>query len=234
MMIETQQSEANGSNGTDGAMLRFPTASGDGERDFTADGRTRGIELLLKSGRTPEDFAIQREWFEVRKEAGPGVEWPGIDISDDDLCGFDLSDANLIGAALPPVNGSILRHARLERAVIRVAQGAIFDHADMSEATLCSASLEGSSFAGANLGGADLEEASLRLAKFDGANLTETSFIGADLTGSTIHLALCATGADFTDAEGLTDQQRHALAALGAIGLGPVHIAPLLDIVFSA
>lgn len=178
-----------------------------------------GIEAFLRNGGTAERFAEIRHRFDPRAEAAPGVNWPGIDLEDDDLCGAELAGANLIGAILPEVNGADLRRAQLERAVIRRAQGTVFDGAELAEADLCQGRLEGASFVGANLACCDLIEAGLRRARFDGADLTDADFRDAELWGSTVHLAACLDGADFTGAVGLTVEQLVILAARGALGV---------------
>lgn len=178
-----------------------------------------GIEAFLRNGGTPERFAEIRHRYDPRAEAAPGVWWPGIDLEGDDLCGSELAGATLIGATLPEVNGADLRRAQLERAVIRRAQGTVFDGAELAEADLCNGQLEGASFVGANLACCDLIEAGLRRARFDRADLTDANFTDAELWGSTVHLAACLDGADFTGAVGLTVEQLVILAARGALGV---------------
>lgn len=211
-----------------------PVAVDRAEPEMTPDGRTRAIEFLLANSGDPGLFERRREWFDVRAEAGPGVEWPGLDLAGDDLGGFDLRGANLTGARIGECGGSDLRHARLDRVQIREAQGSLFDFAEMHEAILDFGRFEGASFAGAFLGGASFRDASLRRASFTGADLTQADFHGVDLTGSDIQFAVRAAGADFSEAEGLTLEQRQALARLGATGLGSVLLAPLLDREFTA
>jgi len=196
-----------------------PVAVDLGVAEVTPDGRTRSIEFLLADAGDPGQFDRRRAWCDVRAEAGPGVEWPGIDLSRDDLSGFDLRWANLTGAVLGAAGGSDFRHARLDRARIADAQGSLFGFSDLHEACFDCGRLEGASFDGALLGGASFRDASLRRARFFGADLTQVDFTGADLTGSDVESAAAAEGADFSEAMGLSIEQQRALALLGAVGV---------------
>jgi hypothetical protein len=204
--------------------------------EFTTDGRSRAIEFFLADGGTPETFAHEMSLgtFDVRSEAGPGVEWPGLNLELEELSGFNFRGANLTGARLGCVAGAWFQHGRLDRAIIAEAQGAKFDFADLHEAQFRSSRLEGASFSGARLGGACFTEASLRLACFTGADLSGADFTGADLTGADLDDVEAALDADFTEAEGLSDEQRRILADRGAIGVGYVRLAPLVGIRFIA
>jgi uncharacterized protein YjbI with pentapeptide repeats len=218
-------------------VLFFPTARSAAVSsetpEFTDDGRSRAIEFALAK-RGPRHVLANASRYDVRAEAGPGVEWPGIDLWDEDVSGLLFNRANLTGARLGLASGADFQHARLDRVEIEEAPGAEFDFADMHEARCGGARLERASFTGASLGGADFSEASLRRARFTGADLSGATFVGADLHNTDIHFVAAAAGADFSEALGLTLEQRQALAALGAVGLGDVWLAPLLDLEFSA
>jgi len=110
-----------------------------------------------------------------------------------DLQGADLSQLDLLAAALPRIN---LRRGNLRQAGLRQAnlQGADLGQADLRgadlsgadlrgsdlhQAVLQGADLEGADLEGADLEGADLFEAELRMANLDQANLNEARLIGA-------------------------------------------------------
>jgi uncharacterized protein YjbI with pentapeptide repeats len=111
------------------------------------------------------------------------------------LSGADLSEANLIGADL---SGADLRGANLFRA-------------NLNGADLRGANLSGKNLIGANLYRANLGEAYLR-----GANLLEANLIGADLSGADLSEAN-VRHCNFSDGIGLSESQKSALRAQGAI-----------------
>ena len=110
-----------------------------------------------------------------------------FDLSDADLRGCKLNEANLSDANLSGVNLSVgdliranLRGAKLQGADLRYAklQGADLPGADLQGADLRFANLQGADLDNAALQGADLRWASLQATKLHGAKLQ-----GADLTG---------------------------------------------------
>lgn len=207
-----------------GRLIVFPTALGETAPAGTAR-RPGPIEAWLRNGGTPGAFARVRHRFEVREEAAPGVVWIGLDLSDEDLGGFDLRGAMLAGCVLPDVTAADLGGADLTGAVVRLARGATFDEAVLRDGDLEFARLDGASFRGADLRDAVLCGAGLRRAAFAGADLADADLCETDLTGSSIHLARSLRGCDLEGAFGLDAAQAVACQRLGALNLDEALLA---------
>jgi uncharacterized protein YjbI with pentapeptide repeats len=141
----------------------------------------------------------------------------------------DLSGADLSGADL---NGADLRYAKLNKARLCLAiltqgpqlkavenedelikfesQGAKFIEGNRGN-------LRGTKLRKADLGGATLIWAILRNANFLGADLSEANLFKADLTGAKIEDARSLKGTDLRGVTGLTEKQKEACKARGAI-----------------
>lgn len=129
--------------------------------------------------------ALRARLMDGRRNAA-GADLCGADLSGLDLSGFDLTGAWLDGADLAGTNlgrarlqGAVLAHARLERAVLA---GAELDGANLGRAKLGGADLAHARLRGAVLRGADLRGARFLRADLSGAMLGEASFAGADLS----------------------------------------------------
>jgi hypothetical protein len=83
--------------------------------------------------------------------------------------------------------------------------------ANLSEANLRGTNLGGANLGGANLIGADLREANLRGADLRGANLRWANLREVDLSDANVR------GCNFSDGTGLSESQKSALRAQGAI-----------------
>jgi uncharacterized protein YjbI with pentapeptide repeats len=94
----------------------------------------------------------------------------GVDLSETNFLGANLSETDLSGADLRGANLSV---THLRRADLRGA--------NLSEAELWSAYLGGANLSGANLSGANLSEADLHGANLHKANLSEADLSDADL-----------------------------------------------------
>ena len=132
----------------------------------------------------------KQEWIELlktdvkkwnKKKDGAFI----IDLSNTNLSGADLSDANLKYANLGNTN---LRCADLSDADLRGADlgNTNLRHADLRRADLRSAALGGAALGGADLRGADLRganlsDADLGRSDLSGANLSDADLSGADL-----------------------------------------------------
>ncbi|HLZ60228.1 MAG TPA: pentapeptide repeat-containing protein [Ktedonosporobacter sp.] len=123
-----------------------------------------------------------------------------------DLMRANLSEANLYGAHL---EGAYLWETKLSGANLWMAHlcNADLNGTDLSRAILLEANLSR-----ASLQHVDLREANLREANLDGAKLVE-----ADLSGSNLEDALSLKDTELHAVIGLTDKQKKACKAKGAI-----------------
>jgi len=101
------------------------------------------------------------------------VSLPGADLTGTDIAALDLRRADLAGARLDGVHAPAL----------------VFEHADLSGASLrgadlIGADLSGAELTGADLSGADLAGACLRGAQLTGATVSGANFTGADVSGA--------------------------------------------------
>ena len=108
---------------------------------------------------------------------------------------LDLSNTQLIGA--------ILHEANLHGADLR---GAYLISAKLYAAKLYAAKLYGANLHGAILGGADLRGANLRAADLSGADLRRADLLLADLSGANL-LGANLSGADLREAKNLASKQ---------------------------
>ncbi len=141
--------------------MKFSDQGTDYQSQAPIADRKRHLIQKLKSLKIPPD--------ELLKQYAAGERnLRGVNLSEQILCGVDLSGADLSEATL---HRTVLEGADLTRVNLSGADltGAILRRADLSRANLVKANLRG-----ANLRGADLCEADLR-----GADLT-----GADLGGA--------------------------------------------------
>jgi uncharacterized protein YjbI with pentapeptide repeats len=154
-----------------------------------------------------------------------GTNLREADLSKADLSKADLSKANLREACLFMAN---LSEANLSEANLSGAylSGAYLDGAYLSEANLSEANLSGAYLDGANLSEANLSEANLSGANLSEANLSEANLSGANLSGANLSGADMSEAdlnnaivkqAVFTDAIGISPQQKNSLIARGAI-----------------
>jgi hypothetical protein len=207
-----------------GRLIHFPTALPE-LLAVTGQRRPGPIESWLMRGGRPEAFGAVRHRFDVRDEAAPGVCWGGLDLSDDDLGGFDLRGAYLVDCVLPDITAADLSGARLDRSVVLHARGTVFDEATLVEADGPFARLDAARFRGALMHDANLAGAGLRRAAFLGADLSGADLTDTDLTGSSIHLARSLEDCDLEGAFGLEPYQVAACIGLGARGLWQVRRA---------
>jgi uncharacterized protein YjbI with pentapeptide repeats len=141
---------------------------------------------LLKQG-----GSAWNAWRAQHKEVRP-------DLSNADLSGAYLLEANLSGADLREANlmGAYLMGANLSRANLNQAKLAQADLmvADLSDAHLYAANLGLANLKGANLSGAYLFLTNLSFAYLIGANLSSANLNNADLSGADL------SGADLSGA----------------------------------
>ena len=130
-----------------------------------------------------------------------GAQMPGVIINStirSDLDGIDLSEANLAGAQLTNVSliGSVLKFADLSGAVMT---GCEANDSDLSFAVLDGATFETCDFGGSNLTGASL--ANIVIGAAGGVSLVDCNLSNAVITGTIMDLAkISMTG---VSAEGL-------------------------------
>jgi uncharacterized protein YjbI with pentapeptide repeats len=160
-----------------------------------------------------------------------------VDLSGADLSGADLTDAKMQGVrydrhTIFPDNfnykssGAIGPGARLNGAQLNTANLRYFD---LQDANLLGAYLGGADLTGANLQGVRLSQADmrrafltgacLRNAGLNGANLAGADLRAADLTDVEFDLLESIAGADFSHAQGLTDEIRSRLLSYPATEL---------------
>ena len=143
---------------------------------------------------------------------GQRLDLRGTNLREADLSNADLSDANLRGADLRGANliGANLRGANLNGANL---SGADLRRANLSGACLREAYLRWAYLGGANLNEADLSRADLSRADLSKAKLSEALALlrGAEMDWPNVR------GANFTNAKGISSEQRKDLTARGAI-----------------
>ncbi len=159
--------------------------------DFEAAQRQAYIDGADQQDPAPRLDAAANEALRARlldgRRSAAGADLCGADLAGLDLSGFDLTGAWLDGADLVGANltrtrlqGAVLAHARLERAVLA---GAELDGANLGRARLGGADLAHARLRGAVLRGADLRGARFLRADLSDAMLSDASFAGADLSG---------------------------------------------------
>jgi uncharacterized protein YjbI with pentapeptide repeats len=183
----------------------------------------------------PEKWQLNQEDLQVAQQALKELLTLIQDIRERPINHRQLGGINLSGADLSEANlgEAILRVADLSWADLSGANfggadlsGANFGGADLSGANLSGANLfranlngadlRGADLRGANLSGADLSRANLGEAYLRGANLLEANLIGADLSGADLSEAN-VRHCNFSDGIGLSESQKSALRAQGAI-----------------
>ncbi len=134
----------------------------------------------------------------------------GINFYGEDLRGFDLSYACLIGCNFDRTNlreanlfranleGASLRYADLEKANFEFA---ILGCADLSGARLIGANLQRSNLVGAIAEEADCSDAKFYYSRPGCANFSKAKFQRADITRAIFRKAIL-TGADLSEAQG--------------------------------
>jgi len=156
------------------------------------------VQILSESSEDDERNELNNKWCLVREIVIQGItnrNLSGFDLSDADLRYANLSGANLRSADLSgaDLSGANLRSADLSGADLSGADlidanlmsaylsGADLRSADLSGAYLISAYLIGTNLIGTNLSGANLSGANLSGANLRSANLRSTDLSGADL-----------------------------------------------------
>ena len=156
------------------------------------------VQILSESSEDDERNELNNKWCLVREIVIQGItnrNLSGFDLSDADLRYANLSGANLRSADLSgaDLSGANLRSADLSGADLSSADlidanlmsaylsGADLRSADLSGAYLISAYLIGTNLIGANLSGANLSGANLSGANLRSANLRSADLSGADL-----------------------------------------------------
>ena len=143
---------------------------------------------LLQSGQITKEYAdSQMSKYEILTKILLGeITSNRADLSDANLSGTDLSEANMIGANL---SGTNLSDANLRGAYLRGADlsdtnliGANLRGANLSDANLIVANLIVANLSCANLRGANLRGADLSYANLRGADLSDANLRGADLS----------------------------------------------------
>jgi uncharacterized protein YjbI with pentapeptide repeats len=159
------------------------------------------VQILSESSEDDERNELNNKWCLVREIVIQGItnrNLSGFDLSDADLRYANLSGANLRSADLSgaDLSGANLRSADLSGADLSGADlidanlmsaylsGADLRSADLSGAYLISAYLIGTNLIGANLSGANLRSANLRSADLSGADLIDANLSGANLIGA--------------------------------------------------
>jgi uncharacterized protein YjbI with pentapeptide repeats len=145
------------------------------------------------------------------KKADLKQAWmPQVSLRDVDLSGAELNEANLFKANLygAYLSGAYLSGANLSGAILCANfSGADLSGADLSEADLSRVNLYGANLSGANLYGAYLS----------GANLYGANLSGANLSRIRIEDAFLLKDTDLRGVKGLTNEQKEACKARGAI-----------------
>jgi uncharacterized protein YjbI with pentapeptide repeats len=132
----------------------------------------------LQARRSPDPDFLRRldlhhQWSAARvdpsrKDTGQEFVADGLDLSETDLSGFDLSSVALTNTTFD--------HANLRRADLYASQLALstFRGADLTEATLRKSNITEANFSAARMSRANLTR----------ADASGTNFMGADLTGA--------------------------------------------------
>ena len=177
------------------------------------------VQILSESSEDDESNELNNKWYLLREIVIQGItnrNLSGFDLSDADLRYANLSGANLRSADLSgaDLSGANLRSADLSGADLSGADlidanlmsaylsGADLRSADLSGAYLMSAYLIGAYLIGANLSGANLRSANLRSADLSGADLIDANLIGANLIGANL------SGANLSGANLIGDRIR--------------------------
>jgi uncharacterized protein YjbI with pentapeptide repeats len=142
------------------------------------------VQILSENSEDDESNELNNKWCLVRGIVTQGFRHrnlSGVDLSDADLSGAYLIDADLSGADL---SGADLSGANLIGANL---SGADLSGADLNDAYLMSTDLSGADLSGAYLScaylsGANLSDADLSCAYLSGAYLNGAGLSGADLT----------------------------------------------------
>ena len=123
-----------------------------------------------------------------------GANLSGADLSEADLRGANLINANLINANLgeADLRGADLRGANLSGADLR---GANLINANLSVVNLRGANLRNGNLSDANLRGSNLRDANLSVVNLRGANLRDTNLSDANMRGVNMR------GADLSEAD---------------------------------
>ena len=159
------------------------------------------VQILSESSEDDERNELNNKWCLVREIVIQGItnrNLSGFDLSDADLRYANLSGANLRSADL---SGADLSGANLRSADL---SGADLSGADLIDANLMSAYLSGADLRSADLSGAYLMSAYLIGAYLIGANLSGANLSGANLSGANLRSANLRSadlsGADLIDA----------------------------------
>ena len=182
------------------------------------------VQILSESSEDDESNELNNKWYLLREIVIQGItnrNLSGFDLSDADLRYANLGGANLRSADLSgaDLSGANLRSADLSGADLSGADlidanlmsaylsGADLRSADLSGAYLMSAYLIGAyligaNLSGANLSGANLRSANLRSADLSGADLIDANLIGANLIGANL------SGANLSGANLIGDRIR--------------------------
>src|SRR6476661_1516326 len=164
------------------------------------------VQILSESSEDDESNELNNKWCLLREIVIQGItnrNLSGFDLSDADLRYANLSGANLRSADLSgaDLSGANLRSADLSGADLSGADlrsadliGAYLISAYLIGAYLIGANLSGANLSGANLSGANLRSANLRSADLSGADLIDANLIGANLIGADL------SGADLSGA----------------------------------
>lgn len=159
------------------------------------------LAFLAKAIEKLPEVAQPRAWTRERVMAAKPGELAGADLSELDLSGLKLANANLAGAILTCANlsKSDLSGADLKAAILADAElsGANCAGAQLANADLVHTKLDGAIFKGANLTGADFSLAEGSGVSFEKAIAAGAKFLEASLEGSNFRDAACSD-ADFT------------------------------------
>jgi hypothetical protein len=154
-----------------------------------------------------EAFPLARDVLKQKSQFDPflldasGVQLDKAYLSRTDLEGIRMRQAYLRGTHFWQTN----------------LKGAYLKRSDLREAYLVEAHLAGTDLGRANLAGADLRKAQLAGAHLKYADLTGADLTGADLTDTRPQGAKSLKNAIMRDVTGLSQVQRDACAAAGAI-----------------
>jgi uncharacterized protein YjbI with pentapeptide repeats len=188
----------------DGDLLRGSDGGSEEVRTL-ARARTQTVLARLNSRRKGSVVQFLYEASLIDKEH-PVVSLYNVVLGDADLSKLDLSDANLSGAKMNGANlsGTILHDADLSYAELN---GADLSSVKMSDANLSGAKMNGANLSDAHLPYADLGDAELNGADLRGADLRDADLREAYLAEPKLGPETDLSGADLSDAIGVTEEQ---------------------------
>jgi uncharacterized protein YjbI with pentapeptide repeats len=120
---------------------------------------------------------------------------------------ISLRGADLQGADLSQQRADLSSPFGFDSNVVTKLEAAELEGANLQDVDLVEANLEGANLATADLSGANLKGANLQNASLKGANLKGANLEDASLGGYTILAFANLSGADLSDAQGITNEE---------------------------